>query len=313
MPKASEKHNPPERPPSQQKGPKAWPKGRRRRTLFSKIGGAALAAAIAIHAHAAVARQLPRKYGQEPPKPAETPGKPGEWRGEASGRVETSSRYARSGEEETFIINYRDISGRENGVPISLSMELGVPLQVFPGPERTVVFTDKAILITQGYNSCFRGELFVPMEDRATTSSTVMVPLPDDSSGDKLSAYTRAVGQSEDVVYFLNSSGTVRSRRVSTMGGVFSEAVLEPMQGAALATAGHYAVAYALGSDFAYVLLHNEGGEMLAGRIELSGPVSSAPCAEPVGNGLSIRFGSQRFSIMRSIRGGRPELVVVEL
>ncbi|MCX6768909.1 MAG: hypothetical protein NTY83_03685, partial [Candidatus Micrarchaeota archaeon] len=281
---------------------------------FSRIGGAALATALALsHAPSAEARQLPGKARAEQPKPAAPSDKPGHEHREAYSRVDTSTRYTRNGDESTFIIMYRDAEGRENGVPISLSPELGSPREVFAGAERTVVFTDKAILITQGYNSCFRGELFVPMEDAETRSSLVMVALPQDSAGDSLLAYTRASGETEDLAYVLGASGMVRSRQVSTMAGHFSEAQIEATRETRLVPAGEYAIAYTPGSTVAYVLRGTGNEAMLARRMELSEPASSTPSAIRAGGDVIVDFGGQRFAIMRSVQGAPYEFTVLAL
>lgn len=307
-----EEHKPSEhsRQPGKQKA-----RGRPRQvSSFSRIGGAALATALVLsHAPSAEARPIPGKSRPEQPKPEVHSDKPWHEHREAGGRVDTSTRYARNGNESSFIIMYRDTEGRENGVPISLSPELGSPREVFAGAERTVVFTDKAILITQGYNSCFRGELFVPMEDAETRSSLVMVALPEDSTGDGLLAYIRASGETEDLAYVLGASGMVRSRQVSTMAGRFSEAQIEATRETRLAPAGEYAIAYTPGSMVAYVLRGTGNEAMLVRRVELSEPASSAPSAIRAGGDVIVDFGGQRFAIMRSIQGGTYEFTVLAL
>ena len=298
----------------QPKAGKQKAKGRRQVSSFSKIRGAALVTAFVLsHAPGAEARQVPGKSMPEQPKPEAHSDKPGHEHRAAEGRVDTSTRYARNGDESTFIIMYHDKDGRENGVPISLSPELGSPREVFAGAERTVVFTDKAILITQGYNSCFRGELFVPMEDAETHSSLVMVALPGDSAGDSLIAYTRASGETEDLAYVLGASGMVRSRQVNTMAGHFSEAQIEATRETRLAPAGEYAIAYTLGSTVAYVLRGTDNDSMLVRTVELSEPASRVPSAIRSGGDVIVDFGSQRFAIMRSVQGGPYEFTVLEI
>ncbi|HNT60679.1 MAG TPA: hypothetical protein PKJ97_01740 [Candidatus Bilamarchaeaceae archaeon] len=216
------------------------------------------------------------------------------------------------GENPSLILMYRDRSGRETGLPVPLPAAAGSQLGTFIGPERTVIFTQNAILLVQGYNSCFRGELFIPMEDGEPPSSTLMVPLPGDSSGGNLLSFTRSSGVNGDFAYFLSASGNVRSRETRLVSSGFSEASIPIDSGTRLAQANGYAVAYAPGSNMAHVLLGTGTTEMLMEAIALQEPISSPPVAIPAGDAILLTLGSQTFLVSKPLPG-QPGLSVVPL
>ena len=214
--------------------------------------------------------------------------------------VSASTRYETSEGATTFVITYEK-DGRMKDVHIQLSEETGTPQRVMTGAERSVIVTDKAIVITLGYNAAFRNDIFLTIEGPQPLDSSIMFPLPEDCLNGNLSAYTMVWGgDGEERLYFANSSGKVRSTRINVRDDPYSIANVGITQGFTLAAAGDYAVGYSAGSNTITFFRGSGEEEMPSSSVQLHNPVSSAPAWREVGGGIEVRFGQERVLLMHA-------------
>jgi hypothetical protein len=133
-------------------------------------------------------------------------------------------------------------------------LETGNVLFILPGRERTVVITEKNIIVTIGYEAALRGRQNLDMEERELRGNTYYYDLPEDVRGAENLPDGRTVprlqsativenpGGRRSTVFFISRNGHLRATRVESMSEPYANVNMEINEDACLLNAGTVAI-----------------------------------------------------------------------